>query len=148
MRLFLQKLNSAIAFNRFLQLNMIRGDCMFRIRLKELRENSGYSQQSFADAFGVAQSTVGGWEAGKREPNFETTIKIASFFRVSVDYLLGNNNEGESVLSLLKCSKNEAATSECDSLRTELINLYDNLSQPGQDRALSYLRYLSKNEDK
>ena len=66
---------------------------MFQTRLKELREASGYrSQQAFADAFGVAQSTVGGWEAGKREPNYETTIRLSRFFNVSIDYLLGNEN--------------------------------------------------------
>jgi transcriptional regulator with XRE-family HTH domain len=57
--------------------------------LKELREKAGYSQYTFAAAFGVAQSTVGNWEAGKREPNFDTTRRIAEFFHVSVDYLLG-----------------------------------------------------------
>lgn len=63
---------------------------MFQTRLRELREAAGYrSQQSFADAFGVAQSTVGGWEAGKREPNYETTMRLARFFGVSIDDLLG-----------------------------------------------------------
>ena len=67
---------------------------MFRPRLRELRENAGYkSQQAFADAFGVAQSTVGGWEAGKREPNYATTLKLANFFHVSVDYLLGQTDQ-------------------------------------------------------
>lgn len=67
---------------------------MFRTRLRELRENAGYkSQQAFADAFGVAQSTVGGWEAGKREPNYATTLKLANFFQVSVDYLLGQSDQ-------------------------------------------------------
>lgn len=63
---------------------------MFSVRLKELRERNGYtSQQSFADKFGVAQSTVGGWESGKREPNYSTTIKLANFFGVTIDELLG-----------------------------------------------------------
>lgn len=62
---------------------------MFRIRLKELREKTGLSQYGFADKFGVAQSTVGSWEAGKREPNFLTMQRLADFFGVSVDYLLG-----------------------------------------------------------
>lgn len=63
---------------------------MFQTRLRELREATGYkSQQAFADAFGVAQSTVGGWEAGKREPNYETTMRLARFFGVSIDNLLG-----------------------------------------------------------
>ena len=65
---------------------------MFRIRLKELREQTGYSQYSFADKFGVAQSTVGSWEAGKREPNFDTMQRLADFFGVSVDYLLGRES--------------------------------------------------------
>lgn len=75
---------------------------MFQTRLKNLREASGYrSQQAFADAFGVAQSTVGGWEAGKREPNYETTIRLSKFFNVSIDYLLGNEHN----LKQDECSK-------------------------------------------
>ena len=61
---------------------------MFRIKLKELRENKGLSQYTFADAFGVSQSTVGNWESGSRKPNVETMKKIAAFFNVSVAYLL------------------------------------------------------------
>ena len=65
----------------------------FQTKLKEIREARGYkSQQAFADAFGVAQSTVGNWEAGKREPNYDTTIKLANFLRVPIDELLGNDD--------------------------------------------------------
>ena len=63
---------------------------LFRIRLKELREKAGCSQYSFADKFGVSQSAVGNWESGKREPNFETAVRLAKFFDVTVDYLLGH----------------------------------------------------------
>lgn len=67
---------------------------MFQTKLRELRESAGYkSQQAFADAFGVAQSTVGGWEAGKREPNYDTTMRLARFFGVSIDELLDIANE-------------------------------------------------------
>ena len=62
---------------------------MFRVRMKELREKTGDSQYAFAEKFGVAQSTVGGWESGVREPNFMTAQKLADYFGVSVDYLLG-----------------------------------------------------------
>ena len=65
---------------------------MFRTRIRELREGAGFrSQQSFADAFGVAQTTVASWEGGKREPGHETTIRLAEFFNVTVDYLLGHD---------------------------------------------------------
>ena len=62
---------------------------MFKQRLKTLREQKGLSQTEFADALGVAQSTVGGWESGARKPNLEIIDKIAEFFGVSCDYILG-----------------------------------------------------------
>lgn len=62
---------------------------MFSVRLRELREAAGYSsQQAFADAFGVAQSTVGSWEAGSREPSRKMAIRLAQFFGISIDSLV------------------------------------------------------------
>lgn len=62
---------------------------MFRTRLKQLREDAGYSQYSLSAAIGVSQSAVGSWESGVRVPKFATLQKLADFFGVSVDYLLG-----------------------------------------------------------
>ena len=68
---------------------------MFGIRLKELREERGLSQYGLAAAFGCPQSTIGGWESGARETNFSTLLKLADFFGVSIDYLLGRSeNKG------------------------------------------------------
>lgn len=73
---------------------------MFQQKLKELREKNGYkSQAAFAIAFGVAQSTVGGWESGKREPNYETTKKLAQFFNVPIDYLIGDSDLADTFLT-------------------------------------------------
>lgn len=74
---------------------------MFRLRLKELRENIGLSQYTFAEKFGVSQSTVGNWEAGKREPNFATMQRIADFFGVTVDYLLGRDEPKKEKASVI-----------------------------------------------
>ncbi len=69
---------------------------MFQTKLRELREAAGYkSQQAFADAFGVAQSTVGGWESGKREPNHETIVRLSTFLGVPVGYLLTSERQDE-----------------------------------------------------
>lgn len=70
---------------------------MFALRLKELREKKGLSQKAFSMKLGVSQSTVGMWESKKREPNFETAKKIADFFNVSVDYILGRTNDANYV---------------------------------------------------
>lgn len=66
---------------------------MFSLRLKELRESKKISQQELAAKIGVSQSTIGMWESRKREPSFSTIEKIADFFGVSVDYLLGRSSE-------------------------------------------------------
>lgn len=95
---------------------------MFQTRLKELREAAGYkSQQSFADVFGVAQSTVGGWEAGKREPNYATTMRLAKFFGVSVDDLLDHKDpkgnlivqESEPSHNVVKVAGRDGSMFEC-----------------------------------
>jgi len=65
---------------------------VFQVRLKLLRESAGYSQYSFASEIGVAQSTVGMWESGRREPDHKTTQKLADFFDVTLDYLLGKSD--------------------------------------------------------
>lgn len=61
---------------------------MFSIRLKELRQRHNLSQKEFASILKVSTGTVGNWEVGLREPNFEMLIKIADIFHVSCDYIL------------------------------------------------------------
>ena len=53
--------------------------------LKYLREQRGLKQQELADILGVKQSTVGNWEAGKREPEINMLVCIAEYFNVSLE---------------------------------------------------------------
>ncbi|MBR6778958.1 MAG: helix-turn-helix transcriptional regulator [Clostridia bacterium] len=57
--------------------------------LKELRESKNISQRKLGEFFGVANQTISSWEKGINEPDLDTLIKIAEFFEVSTDYLLG-----------------------------------------------------------
>ena len=63
---------------------------MFRNQIKKLRKEKGISQQTLATALNVAQSTVGNWESGIREPNYDMLVKIAKFFDVSADSLVSD----------------------------------------------------------
>ena len=63
------------------------------IRLKQLRTHSNLSQQKMADVLGISRSAVAMWETGGSEPDNKTLEKIADFFGVSVDYLLGRDDE-------------------------------------------------------
>lgn len=66
---------------------------MFAERLKNLRKDAGYQNQtSIAKKLNISQQTYSQWESGKREPSKATLEKLASFFNVSTDYLLGNTD--------------------------------------------------------
>lgn len=64
---------------------------MFAKRLTNLREKKNLYQKDIAEIFNIEQATVSNWEKGKRIPDSEMLIKLANFFEVSVDYLLGND---------------------------------------------------------
>ena len=59
------------------------------IRLKELRNQFNLSQLDIARQFNVAQNTVSNWENGNRVPDAEMLRKIADYFNVSIDWLIG-----------------------------------------------------------
>jgi len=62
---------------------------IFGEKLRELRQEKSISQTNLAQIFNVRQSTIADWERGVTETDFETLVKIAKFFGVTTDYLLG-----------------------------------------------------------
>lgn len=65
----------------------------FGDNLKKLRTEMGITQTELAKVIGVKPSTVGMYETGDRQPNFEIEEKIADFFNVSLDYLRGKTEK-------------------------------------------------------
>lgn len=64
----------------------------FGERLRLLRNNKGLSQQDFAKQISLSKSSVNMYERNEREPNLETLEKIADYFNVDLDYLLGKSD--------------------------------------------------------
>lgn len=64
----------------------------FRDRFKALRVQKGKSQRELAEDLNLSKSAISMYESGAREPDHETTEKIADYFNVDVDYLLGRSN--------------------------------------------------------
>ena len=62
---------------------------MFQDRLQKLREQHGYSVKEAAAALHLPYTTYNNYEKNTREPNGEILCRIAAFFSVSLDYLLG-----------------------------------------------------------
>ncbi len=63
------------------------------LKLKELREKAKISQAELAKYLNITQVQISKYELGKNEPDLNTTKKIASYFNVSIDYLLGTPEE-------------------------------------------------------
>ena len=61
-------------------------------RIKSLRKEKDLTQEEFGKLFGIVKSTVSLYESGKSTPDDETKKKIADYFGVSLDYLMGASN--------------------------------------------------------
>lgn len=62
-------------------------------KLRALREKKGLLQKELANEIGISTSTIGMYEQGRREPDFETVKKLANYFGVSIDYLADNESK-------------------------------------------------------
>lgn len=64
---------------------------MFSDRLRLLRRERNITQIQLAREIHVSKGTIAMWETAQREANFDALIKLASFFGVTIDFLLGRS---------------------------------------------------------
>ena len=64
------------------------------VRIKELRITQGLSQKELAMDLHVSQATISAWESGSKKMSNASAAKVADYFAVSLDYLLGRNGAG------------------------------------------------------
>lgn len=62
---------------------------LFGERLKQLRTEKNIGQNQLAKDLGLSNASISYWETGKQLPTIEAVYKIAAYFDVSADYLLG-----------------------------------------------------------
>ncbi|MCK8824344.1 helix-turn-helix domain-containing protein [Fuchsiella alkaliacetigena] len=89
------------------------------MRLKELRKQKDLKQEKLASHLNLSRSTIAGYETGKRKPDYNTLEKIASFFNVSVDYLLGRTEERKTADKIKKALADDP----------ELVELWEELAK-------------------
>lgn len=58
-------------------------------RLRELRVSKKLKQKDLAEFLGLDRTTYAKYETGDSEPTFETIIKLANYYEVTTDYILG-----------------------------------------------------------
>lgn len=62
-------------------------------RLRKLRENKGITQKELGKAIAIGNVTLSQYESNTRTPDIDTLMKIANYFGVTTDYLLGKSDE-------------------------------------------------------
>ena len=101
--------------------------------LKELRTSKNVTQAELAKAIGVSASTIGMYESGEREPNFETEEKIADYFNVSLDVLRGKEDIQKTPSRII--------------MEGILSGKYQKLTKPNQARWMSYYQALLDSQE-
>lgn len=66
---------------------------MLNDNIKKLRVAIGLNQVEFAKILGVSKQCVSNWENDNVMPSIEMLVKIADFFNVTTDFLLGRNEK-------------------------------------------------------
>ena len=66
-----------------------------KFRLKDLRKSRNISQLKLAIDLNMNQNTISRYENMEREADYETLVRFADYFDVSLDYLLGRTDNTE-----------------------------------------------------
>lgn len=94
------------------------------MKLKELRKSKNITQLDVAAAIGVSPQVLSRYERGEREPDYKTLCKLADFFGVTVDELLGRSPQ---------------LFDDARVPKTEVQDLFDRLNVVDQGRVLGYM---------
>ncbi|MCY8387919.1 helix-turn-helix transcriptional regulator [Bacillus inaquosorum] len=108
--------------------------------LKKLRREKNLSQKELGNKLGLAESTIGMYEQGKRQPDYETLLKIADFFEVTLDFLLGNQRGGSSV------KETEASYNISDPDLQIAFKDASDFSEEARRQAIDFIEYLKEKE--
>lgn len=108
---------------------------MLNQRLKSLRQEKKITQEQLAEIIGVERSSIGKYESPNKPvvPSSDIIIKLAEYFNVSVDYLLGREEKPSEINS--------------DSLSQKIIETFNSLDDEKQKIALEYLEFLASRRD-
>lgn len=100
----------------------------FSNQIKQLRKNRKINQEELAKIVDVGRTSVGKWENGNNYPTVEVLDKLATYFGVTTDYLLG---------------RNELPTTQRNSLDFKMLEKFNLLNDFGKREAIKRVSELS-----
>ena len=114
-------------------------------RIKQLRNEKGYTRKQFADYIDIPETTLRNYELGTREPGHPFVVQMAYIFDVSTDYLLGITEERRAL------KENDLQLSEEE---LKHIKKYRHLNRDGKEivdmileREFQFIEYRKKMEE-
>ncbi|MBD5584267.1 MAG: helix-turn-helix transcriptional regulator [Clostridia bacterium] len=112
--------------------------------LKDLRLESGYTQMQLAHKANLAVSCIAMLETNKREPTAQTLISLSDALNVSVDYLLGLEDDfgARTASTHLPLNSNEYSSEE-----QEIIEKYRSLPKQLKKLVQDQLNVFTDNEE-
>lgn len=104
--------------------------------VKKLRQEKNLTQAELAKILNLDQTTVSKWELEKALPDTQMLIKLAKFFDVSTDYLLG--------VSTLYYPDKIKSSAELSPDGQELLEIFNSLEREHRAQILEYARYFAQ----
>lgn len=108
--------------------------------LKSLRKSQNYTLTQLSTELGISPQVLSRYERGEREADYSTLSKIAAFFDVSIDYLLGVSTYFYP--DRIKEQKSPAPT--LTQAEQDLLNDFRSLPRPEQAQAAEYVHFLAE----
>lgn len=110
----------------------------FKERLKELRTKKGITQEVLASHLDIPESTVRRYESSDDStPRRERLEKIADFFNVKIDYLLGRTDDPSP----------PDQKDKLDPLANTFFREWDKADEEKKKRTLDFIRFLNQQDD-
>ena len=106
--------------------------------LKAVRNQKKVTQKEAADALGISPNTYKNYEQGMREPNNEMLCKLADYFQVTTDYLLGRAPQTDAMALLI---------SQTDVTLETLTKQFEALPEDGKVLMIAIIRALNETRD-
>ncbi|CAM5504891.1 helix-turn-helix transcriptional regulator [Bacillus subtilis group] [Bacillus tequilensis] len=111
-------------------------------RIRSLRENINLTQKALAEKLNIPHQNLSNYERGFRQPDYETLKKIADFFEVSTDYLLGHQPTSKPVV--YEENTPDVVTNDPD-LQIAFKDASD-FSEEARKQAIDFINYLKEKE--
>ena len=114
----------------------------FAIKFREILKNEQINQSAFADKLGVSRQCITDYKSGKSLPSVQTLCKMSDLLHVSVDYLLGREDD------LGNISIAGSPTSELTSEERELVETFRRMTKETQAITLDTVHSLAGDNER